>query len=184
MSLSTPRPAVLLALAALPSAACLPYDVTERPVAPVETPEGFASGGEEVAAQAGAGDREGVDAEPWWRSLGDPRLTVLCEKALERSFTLRAGWARVAQARALAVQAGAPLWPEVNVTLSAGRQRSIFGAFGAQEFSNFGASLPVSWELDLPSSRRGRRATTSRRWRSRSRRRSPRRGSTSFKCAR
>ena len=69
--------------------------------------------------------------------------------ALGDNFQLRAGWARLSQAQALAVQAGAPRWPTVDLNISASRQRQVFGAFGVNEFSSFSASVPVSYEIDL-----------------------------------
>jgi len=124
--------------------ACLPYDAVESAAPPTASLDQFVTGSE-VAQE---GDTHlGVD--PWWESFDDPALNQLQERALGDNFQLRAGWARLAQARALAEQAGAPRWPQVDLQFNAGRQRQVFGSAGVQEFSNYGLSVPVSFELDV-----------------------------------
>jgi outer membrane protein TolC len=62
---------------------------------------------------------------------------------------LRAGFARLRQAIAIADAAGAPRLPQVSAQLQAGRQKLLIGDFGAREFNTFSASIPVSYEVDL-----------------------------------
>ncbi|RLB55663.1 MAG: hypothetical protein DRJ42_05635 [Deltaproteobacteria bacterium] len=124
--------------------ACLPYNPVESAAPPLSIPESFTAGDEVIAE----GDSH-IGVEPWWQAFGDPTLNALEERALGDSFQLRAGWARLSQARAVAEQAGAPRWPTVGIQLSAGRQRQVFGSAGVQEFSSFSASVPVSYEIDL-----------------------------------
>lgn len=57
------------------------------------------------------------EAEPlqhWWESFDDPHLNKLISTALEGNFTIKEAWARLKQVRALAAQAGAALYPQVD----------------------------------------------------------------------
>lgn len=130
------------ALVALMGVGCLPYDAVERPAPPLDVPAGYAAGGE-----AGAEPEE--LRRGWWIAFGDPELTALQARLFANNFQLHAGWARLEQARAVAELAGAPQWPQANLEIAAGRQRQRFGAFPAQEFNTFSASIPVSYEVDL-----------------------------------
>ena len=99
-----------------------------------------------------------IDADRWWRALGDPLLAELIDRALTGSHDLAAAAARVEAAAARARIAGAPLLPEADATLSGIRARRNFIGFpipGGEErvlstFSTtWGASLNLSWEADL-----------------------------------
>ncbi len=136
-------PAILALVPAL-GAGCLPYDPVERAAPPVDLPAAYrGSGGEETAHDQRA-RRDG-----WWEDFADPELSQLESAVLSGNLELRAAWARLAQAQALAEAAGAPQWPTVGLNVSASRQRQRFGAFDPQEFNAYQASLPVSYELDL-----------------------------------
>lgn len=54
---------------------------------------------------------------PWWETLGDPELNQWVNKALLESPQTRIAAARVEEADALMRQAGASLFPEVNLAL-------------------------------------------------------------------
>ncbi len=94
-----------------------------------------------------------VDAQ-WWRGLGSPRLDALVERASRNSPTLAAARATLAQARERqAARAGAHL-PQVDAGASAQRQRPGPGTAGSaggspQAFDLYGASVAVSYPLDL-----------------------------------
>ena len=89
---------------------------------------------------------------PWWRGFGDPELDRLVDEALAGDFSIMVAWARLRQARALAVQAGAGSFPEVD--LAAGgrvaRQRSPSDG-GSETRTVEGYSLGVvsRYEIDL-----------------------------------
>ena len=63
--------------------------------------------------------------DPWWEIFGSDELNRLVREALAGNLTLQQVNARLLQAEMLAVQAGAPLLPELNVTgdMSATRRR-------------------------------------------------------------
>ena len=136
----------LLALASS-QGACLMHDVNRDPKPPVELPDAFTAG-EDPAAEPGR----------WWTSFDDGELNQLVDHAIERNLQLKQAWARLAQAEALERMAAAGLFPQVGASLSATRSLSpprVFNFGGQQseipgvESSTFGASVPVSYEVDL-----------------------------------
>ena len=91
-------------------------------------------------------------ATGWLDDFQDPALRRLVERALAANPDLKAAAARVNQARAETVQAGAALFPSVSAGYSASRSQSP----GDQRFSGltpinnrFRLPLNVSWEIDL-----------------------------------
>lgn len=116
----------------------------------IEVPMAYSEGGETTEA---APPPEGEKAEPirdvrWWRDLGDPTLTALIEEALRRNQGIRAGWARVNQARYIANQVRAARMPQIGAVGDFTAGRSIF-AFGEVTQLNAIGSIPVSYEVDL-----------------------------------
>jgi len=108
----------------------------------------------------------------WWRTPGDPLLVELIEAAERESATIAAASARIAEARATRVSAGAALLPNLDGSLSAQRGNSSFGSSptGAAGTGSTGASgatgssslasaaIPITtlsaglqsrWEIDL-----------------------------------
>ena len=96
-------------------------------------------------------DKPGVALpDQWWTSFDDPTLDSLVDEALKGNFSLRVAWDRLAQARALADQRGAPLWPSLDATAGAGRSVAKRGP-GADRTYATDLSLGVlaSYEVDL-----------------------------------
>ena len=93
----------------------------------------------------------------WWTQFGSPPLNRLIDQARRDSYDVAAATARVRQAQASAVIAGAPLLPEVNFNLTASREKLLRGsgssALDATESNNtvdsFGANLTASYEVDF-----------------------------------
>ncbi|SDK77368.1 efflux transporter, outer membrane factor (OMF) lipoprotein, NodT family [Pseudomonas delhiensis] len=114
------------------------------------------------AWQYGAGDTRRGELQRWWTRFGARELDGLVARALANSQDLAAAIARVDQARASAVIAGAPLLPEVNAQLGAGREKLLHGAgysgIDASEddeaVDTFTASLSASYEVDFWGGRR------------------------------
>jgi NodT family efflux transporter outer membrane factor (OMF) lipoprotein len=95
---------------------------------------------------------EGPLRDPWWRSLEDPELDRLIEEALAGDFGIMAAWARLRQARALVVQAGAGRYPEVSLEAGGAvtRQRSTGAAGGAtRTLEDYDLGVAGSYEIDL-----------------------------------
>ena len=100
----------------------------------------------------------------WWTRFEDPLLDQLIDRALAQNLDVEAAAARIREARAREVVAGAAALPEVDAQTSASRQRisehaipippgagggpASFGLPGT-EFSTFHVGFDASWELDL-----------------------------------
>jgi NodT family efflux transporter outer membrane factor (OMF) lipoprotein len=115
-------------------------------------------------------DEEGGAAEPvkgaWWSTFGDDRLDRLVQRALENNHDLSAAAARLEAAGAQARIAGADLLPEASLEFTPGRRRQNFigfpipggGGVLSTTTTTYGASLNVSWEVDLWGRLRAREA--------------------------
>ena len=102
-------------------------------------------------------DAAQVTNQQWWTQFGSPQLNRLVEQARRDSFDVAAATARVRQAQASAVIAGAPLLPEVKLNLTTSRQKLLRGPGGPDldasqsddAVDNFGANLTASYEVDF-----------------------------------
>jgi multidrug efflux system outer membrane protein len=84
----------------------------------------------------------------WWSQFSDPALGTLIESAQKESTTLAQAAARIEQARASAVSAGAAGSPSLEALASANRSAFTFGG-PAQLRSQYQVGLQSSWEIDL-----------------------------------
>ncbi len=125
---------------------------SDAPAIRVAIPPGF------VAGEAVFGP---ID-EQWWKRFGDPQLDAHVEKAVADNPAIGRAIARVRQARGRAGIAGADRWPQVDVGLSATRQRLSLESLGivvpgeepgegatAYTIGIYDLSANVSWEIDL-----------------------------------
>jgi len=130
----------------------------QRPGTPV--PPAFAE-----AAQAAA--LSDSDLASWWQGFGDPELDKLVNRAIAQNLDVETAAARIREARAREVVAGAAALPQVAAQASASRQRisenaipvppgagsggGNSGSFGlpGSEFSTFRVGFDASWEIDL-----------------------------------
>lgn len=92
----------------------------------------------------------------WWESFGDLRLNALVAEAQDENPHVLQAVARTDQAQAQARIAGADRLPHIATGQGATRQQQSLAGFplserGAQSFETqtVGASLNVSWEVDL-----------------------------------
>jgi len=95
-----------------------------------------------------------TESEPiqrWWKQFNDPELNALIAEALTDNLTLKEAWSRLNQARAVAVQAGAALYPDLTGTagVSYERQRSQNGSQKTQFNDDYALGLISSYELDF-----------------------------------
>ena len=103
----------------------------------------------------GVGDRfslysgEAVPMDRWWEHFAAPDLTAMVDEALGGNFGIKEAWARLSQAQARAVQAGAARYPELNAAAGAtlGRQRT--GSGGTSDVETYSLGLVSRYELDL-----------------------------------
>lgn len=137
----TPVPVIslffLFALLLAPGGCAHAPENGEAVRAEVTVPESFTLFGEAPPAP----DR-------WWEGFGSAELDRLVEDALAGSLTLRQSFARLRQAEASAVIAGAGRVPDL--TLTAGAADTVRNTPGDPENSrNFSLDLASRWELDL-----------------------------------
>ena len=97
----------------------------------------------------------------WWRQLDDPLLAELIDAAQAASPNVASAAARIAEARATRVSAGAALVPNLTGNVSASRGNSPTGGFGGTgtgtgtgltgipPITTIQAGLQSSWEIDL-----------------------------------
>jgi NodT family efflux transporter outer membrane factor (OMF) lipoprotein len=87
----------------------------------------------------------------WWEVFHDPDLNGLISQALTDNLTIKEAWSRLNQARALAVQAGAALYPDLTGTGQVSFTRERTGNGSRETLSNQDHSLGLvsSYELDL-----------------------------------
>jgi len=139
------RGAILILLVSMLAVGCN-YTKEEDVPPPVEVPSSYTEGAE--VPPTPEPKTEPVRDARWWRHMGDPTLTALIEEALRRNQSVKAGWARVRQARFIANQVRAARMPQVGLAgdYSIGKQIMSFGQVTAQQAIG---SLPVSYEVDL-----------------------------------
>jgi len=115
---------------------CAPHKVRDQIEPPSITPGAFSQSGQATLP------------DQWWRAFEDSSLDALVERGLTDNLGLRGAWARLRQFETLAIQAGAPLWPEVNASAAARRGKTVF--FNqSQTADQFNLGLNASYEIDL-----------------------------------
>lgn len=98
-----------------------------------------------------------VSKQQWWQQFASPELDRLISQAQIGSYDLAAAMARVRQARASAVIAGAALLPEVTLGTQVKREKLLRGSGYSQldasddnkAVDTFDASLSASYEVDF-----------------------------------
>lgn len=137
---------------------------------------------ESMQVVPGQGSASRVAALPmtevqWWRTLGDPTLTSLIERAARANLDVRQAVLRIAEARAERDITAAPLWPQLSANASYAQERisermafaSLLGSLGggtstgsgppggifgtlpglSNPFSEYQYGFDASWEIDL-----------------------------------
>ena len=143
MMRKTPR-SLLLPLPLL--AGCVFADPAPEPELEIEVPTSW-----------GTSSPEGELQGRWWFAFEDAQLNDLVQEALIGSRDLRARAEGVRAALSAADIAGADRLPQVGAGVSGQRQKQVLiglpipGANGpvATRSTSYGASLDISWELDL-----------------------------------
>ena len=120
-----------------------------------------------AATRWSSSDVAGDVANGWVADFREPRLVLLVIEALQNNPDLQVSSARLEQAIAVARQAGAALYPTVSLNaggdktnyLSANAARNKAQLATGSDYTQLGAGLGVSWELDvwgkLSSAKRG-----------------------------
>jgi len=92
------------------------------------------------------GEAGGTGPDAWWQRFGDPQLPALIADAQAASPTLSAALARIEQARATRVAAGAALLPSLDAVGSASQGRS---RLGLPVTGSASLGVQSAWEIDL-----------------------------------
>ena len=101
---------------------------------------------------------EAVIDSAWWNEFNDPKLNEILVQAFGQNFNLAIAAANLQTAAAQAKIAGAPLFPQVDLSTNGARTKQNFiglpipGAEGgvlSSTVNSFGLSMNLSWELDL-----------------------------------
>jgi len=89
---------------------------------------------------------------PWWQVFHDDTLQNLIQTALTNNYDLRIAVTRVEQARAIAAQARAGFFPQINYAASAAKGQNVAGNTPSPTGTSgtvFAADANASWEIDL-----------------------------------
>src|SRR5262249_34980902 len=102
---------------------------------------------------------ESLPNAPWWEVIDDPPLHELVRTAPEENKDLKIAVERVEEARARYGFTKADLWPQIDLSATAGRLRFNAGSLvhtpegegkaGPTETSIYSVSGNLSWELDF-----------------------------------
>ncbi len=138
---------------------CESTDYAEKTDEVVEVPEGYLDA-----------PVDGQPLERWCTDFGSPELEGLVEASFERNLDLRQAFARLKQARAVADQQQAQLWPWLSADAGVTQQRTDIGSqFGEDiptgepgaeppepdffsiddSFTTYRASMAASYEVDV-----------------------------------
>ncbi len=140
--------AVPLALAAALAACTVGPDFT-RPAAPLD--DGYAAPGDAAApAQGGAGQRIGG---AWWTLFHSPELDQVVKASVAGNHTLAAARSSLRRAMEEANAAGGALYPQIDLSGAANRDRVNLAAYGisgpSPVFNLYQIGPVVSYDLDL-----------------------------------
>ena len=142
------RRILLVSLALLPAGCASPPPAT-KPDLGVKLPGGWTAPGR-------IDDGAPSNDPGWWSTFADKGLDSIVEESLRNNRDLRIAAIRVDRAEAQAVISGADTLPALGFQADGAKsKRNFFGLpFGEEDsfsstFSNYGAALNLSWELDL-----------------------------------
>lgn len=119
----------------------------ERPAMPV--PAAYKESSDWATAQPELADAQ---RGPWWKLYNDPILDGLEDKATNANQDLAAAVARYDEARGASDVARADLFPQLNASGAAQRQRyskNIADVRQSKPFNDYQVGGDLSWELDL-----------------------------------
>jgi outer membrane protein, multidrug efflux system len=96
-----------------------------------------------------AGERAPEDLSAWWKSLNDPPLSSLMDRAVVGNFDLKKARGRVRESRARRGIAQADLFPTVDGSGSTTWSRFSENRGSGETSDLYVAGLDAGWELDL-----------------------------------
>jgi NodT family efflux transporter outer membrane factor (OMF) lipoprotein len=120
--------------------ACQPFRPVQRPSIKTELPSAYSR-----AANT-------TPIERWWETFNDSQLNRLIDTALKNNFSIKESWARLEQAGALAIKAGAAGYPTLSADAgaSSGRQHTDNGRTAdTNTVEKYSLGLLSQYEVDL-----------------------------------
>ncbi|MAX27417.1 MAG: RND transporter [Phycisphaeraceae bacterium] len=92
-----------------------------------------------------------ADLAHWWKTFNDPMLDELIDQAITSNLDMQLAQARIRQARAQLIAAGASLKPTVNATAADTLSRNSENANGVSTGSRnlMQAGFDANWEIDV-----------------------------------
>ena len=90
----------------------------------------------------------------WWKTFEDPVLDLLINKAIVSNYSLKIAIEKIEETRAYYRLSKANLFPEINLTASASRERlsqtNILNSFiPVKAFNEFKIGFDALWEIDI-----------------------------------
>lgn len=136
---------ILTLILILNFSACSLHSVSDYTQAPIPFPAAF---------QHTENSAQSAENEPPWKTFQDSQLDELIELAFRDNLSLKQAWARLKQARELAISQGAELYPQLGASASADNnkfiQRGEENPFQRNLFPDlYTSSGQLSYELDL-----------------------------------
>jgi len=107
---------------------------------------------DELPQQYSLFEHQAPAPDRWWQSFGDSQLDQLINQALAGNFSIQEAWARLKQARAVAVKSGALMYPDLFLEADGNVYRSQIDTGGSQtrlSGENYGLGFVSSYEIDL-----------------------------------
>ncbi|HRO61006.1 MAG TPA: efflux transporter outer membrane subunit [Burkholderiaceae bacterium] len=147
--------ALAVATTAAALAACSVAPVYDPPELALPAAFGEAGPAVDPASWKPAEPADALARGKWWRIFGDEQLDALESEAAHANQTLKAGLARLEQARALAGVAAADRWPQVEAGAGPARVRPSTAARGlpasadTRSYTMWRAEAGASYEVDL-----------------------------------
>jgi multidrug efflux system outer membrane protein len=97
-----------------------------------------------------AGQMNPTTLAQWWKTLSDPELASLEDRAVKGNLDLQTAKARVREARAERGMSEAGLSPNLNVSGSVAKTRTSLNNYGnGAENTTYIAGFDAGWELDI-----------------------------------
>jgi len=95
-----------------------------------------------------------ADIRTWWKSLGDPVLDRLIERAAVNNLSVKAALSRIDEARAVRGIAGAPLLPQVSGVGSSefyrnSEETALGPVYGGKDEQLHTLGFDANWEIDV-----------------------------------
>ncbi len=103
----------------------------------------------ELKGGLSAGEMDLQSLAAWWKTLNDPKLSSLIDRAVSGNLDLKKALARVREARARRGMAKADFFPTLDATGYATWSRTSKDTGSGKSYDLFAATFDAGWELDI-----------------------------------